>query len=155
MQAELAVLKPYVHGFVFGILTSHQQIDGPRCKTLTRLAEPLPCTLHRAFDHATDAETSLETAIDCGFRSILTSGGPHDAVQGVETLKRLQKAADGRIEIIAGGGVRRYNLAMLLPETGVNAVHTAAITSSDEERANPAEIHACLSILRSTGSTNA
>jgi hypothetical protein len=46
--------------------------------------------------------------------------------QGSDTLRKLVRAAAGRITILAGGGVRGDNVARLVRETGVREVHSAA-----------------------------
>jgi copper homeostasis protein len=47
---------------------------------------------------------SLEDVIECGFTTILTSGGEHPAMEGKSKLKLIQEQADGRITILVGGG---------------------------------------------------
>jgi copper homeostasis protein len=70
---------------------------------------------------------ALEALIECGFDGVLTSGGGRDAVAGAEGLKDLVARARGRIEVIAGGGVRSGNTARLVEETGVRWVHSSAV----------------------------
>lgn len=47
-QEEISFGK--VNGFVFGILTKESKVDRVKNAELVRLAAPLPCTFHRAFD---------------------------------------------------------------------------------------------------------
>ena len=63
-------------------------------------------TLHRVIDIMDDPLAALESAISLGFHRILTSGGAATAPQGAEGLQRLHDAARGRIEIMAGGGIK-------------------------------------------------
>ena len=121
-------------GFVFGNLTEEGKLDEARMKELVRKANGRPCTFHRAFDEirAEDAEEQLERVIACGFKSLLTSGGAPDAVQGKERLKRLVERANGRIEVIVGGGVRSGNLEVLR-ETGARWFHSSSVTDDSEE----------------------
>mgnify|MGYP000330097293 CR=1 FL=1 len=84
MKTEISLFKSLkVDGFVFGILDENNEVDINRNTELVTLASPLPCTFHRAFDITPDYKKSLETVINCGFKTILTSGQSNDA------LKRL------------------------------------------------------------------
>lgn len=111
-------------GVVFGLLKKRKdgsgvEIDVEGNAELVRLAEPLKCVFHRAFDdvvgsnasYADDGwEGALEAIISCGFVGILTSGGPGDAVDNAAQLERIVERAAGRVEIIVGGGVRSSNI---------------------------------------------
>ncbi|KAF1931504.1 putative copper homeostasis protein [Didymella exigua CBS 183.55] len=122
-----------VDGFVFGILTAGNEIDQARNRELVEAAKPLPCTFHRAIDDVTDLDAAVETIVDCGFASILTSGGAKNAWEGRARVGELQQKYSGRISIILGGGIRSTNVVDLKHETGVQWVHSAAITGPDEE----------------------
>ncbi|KZM26156.1 uncharacterized protein EKO05_0000455 [Ascochyta rabiei] len=124
-----------VQGFVFGILTADARVDGPRCRELVELAAPLPCTFHRAVDGVADEdlEGAVQTIVECGFESVLTSGGAGSAREGVERVAGLQKKYGERITLILGGGVRSSNVVGLKREAGVRWVHSAAITGPGEE----------------------
>ncbi|HST08377.1 MAG TPA: copper homeostasis protein CutC, partial [Gemmatimonadaceae bacterium] len=50
------------------------------------------------------------------------------ALDGVDTIARLVKQADGRITVIAGGGIREDNIRQIIDRTGVTELH-ARITS--------------------------
>ena len=89
MQSEISDFKKAgAKGFVFGILKRtanpviprEQEVDVKRCKALVRLASPLPCTFHRAFDKIANTEQGLEDIIQCGFKAILTSGKAETAL---------------------------------------------------------------------------
>ncbi|KAF7592261.1 hypothetical protein BBP40_000463 [Aspergillus hancockii] len=142
-------------GFVFGILTQSSphasgerapQIDVTRNKELVDLAEGRPCTFHRAFDLVAGSQwdAALEDIVECGFRSILTSGGPSGttAMECIDQLANLVERVEGLGErlgrdaplprIIVGGGVRASNLAILRERTRAPAFHSAALTQSVE-----------------------
>lgn len=112
-------------GFVLGCLTKDDEFNYLACKRLLDAAQNKPCVFHRAFDLVKDAEIALEKLIELGFSGVLTSGGLTDAVSGAQKLKTLQTLADGRIQIVAGGGVRSKNIKFL-QDTGVNWFHSAA-----------------------------
>ena len=115
-------------GFVFGIMKEDGTIDEAANKKLVDLANPLPCTFHRAFDDIEDKQAALETLISCGFRRVLTSGGTGNAIHYCDELGRLVARANGRIVVMPGGGVRSNNLGELQQRTGATEYHSAAIT---------------------------
>jgi copper homeostasis protein len=46
--------------------------------------------------------------------------------EGLETIARLQAAADGRIVIMPGSGVRPANIRDIVAATGVTEIHSSA-----------------------------
>ncbi|MCS3529417.1 copper homeostasis protein CutC [Chryseobacterium sp. JUb7] len=129
MKSELVQLKSLqVDGFVFGILNENDEVNIEQNKVLVELAKPYPCTFHRAFDRADDLENSLEKVIECGFKTILTSGQKPNVSEGKENLKKLVDLSDGRIEILVGGGLRSTNIEELRAFTKAVYFHSSAIT---------------------------
>lgn len=82
-------------------------------------------TLHRAIDATPDPQAGLQTALALGFTRVLTSGGASAARDGVDVLRALVAAADGRIEVMAGSGITAANAAEIAA-TGVDALHFSA-----------------------------
>ncbi|GAA2691988.1 copper homeostasis protein CutC [Actinoplanes palleronii] len=82
-------------------------------------------TFHRAFDGLADPAAGLDVLAGLGVCRILTAGGPGTVAGGLAGLAALVRAAAGRIEIMAGGGVRPELVAGLVG-TGVAAVHASA-----------------------------
>lgn len=82
-------------------------------------------TFHRAFDALADPLAALDTLAALGVARILTSGGPGTVADGLPGLAKLVEAAAGRIEIMAGGGVRPAMIEALVA-TGVDAIHASA-----------------------------
>lgn len=129
MKSELLQLKTLnVDGFVFGILDKNDEVNVEQNKELVELAKPYQCTFHRAFDRAKDLESSLEKVIECGFKTILTSGQKPNVSEGKENLKKLVELSDGRIEILLGGGLRSTNIEELREFTKAGYFHSSAIT---------------------------
>ncbi|WP_294288249.1 copper homeostasis protein CutC [uncultured Chryseobacterium sp.] len=129
MKSDLTHLKSLrVDGFVFGILDENDEVNVVQNKELIKLAEPYPCTFHRAFDRAKNLETSLEKVIACGFKTILTSGQQPNVSEGKENLKKLVELSAGRIEILVGGGLRSTNIEEIREYTKAGYFHSSAIT---------------------------
>lgn len=134
-----------VDGFVFGLLQPDNSLAVAQNQELIHLAQPLPCTLHRAFDRIDDARQGLEAAIACGFTNILTSGGASDALAGRTRLQLLHSWSDNRISIMPGGGIRSSNIEAIVQATGTNYYHSSAITASQGDYADPLEVKKLLS----------
>ncbi|ASW74187.1 copper homeostasis protein [Chryseobacterium piperi] len=133
MKEDLKQLKSLnIDGFVFGILDEYDEVNMEQNKTLVELAAPLPCTFHRAFDRANGLESSLEKVIDCGFKTILTSGQKPNVAEGKENLKKLVELAGGKIEILVGGGLRSSNIQDLRDFTKAGYFHSSAITDGGQ-----------------------
>jgi copper homeostasis protein len=148
MQAEITALKTYnVNGFVFGILKEDQTINYEQNKLLVDLVKPFPCTFHRAFDEVENAFEALEDIINCGFKTILTSGQKSNVIEGMHRLAELVKAADNRIVIMPGGGLRSTNIKTIQQKTQAVFYHSSAITDGSET-ANAIEIQTLKSSLQ-------
>ena len=130
-----------VDGFVFGILDNEGNVNVVQNKELVALASPTPCTFHRAFDVVNKVYQSLETVIDCGFKTILTSGQEINVVEGIDVLAELVKKANNRIVIMPGGGLRSTNIGLLKEKTNASFYHSSAIVETGET-ANGAEVKA-------------
>jgi copper homeostasis protein len=117
-----------VQGIVIGALGDDGKIDGARTRELVRVAQELPVTFHRAFDHVTNPGDALDELIDLGVVRVLTSGGANTALEGASRIGALVNQAEGRVGIVAGGGVRESNVQEIITLTGVDEVH-ARITS--------------------------
>ncbi len=125
------VLGQGVAGIVCGILQPSGELDVERCAQLAGIARGAgrEAVFHRAFDLVPEPFTALETLITLGFTRILTSGQQPTAIAGAALLAQLVQRAAGRIEILAGGGVRDTNIAGLLQATGVRQVHLGPFIS--------------------------
>lgn len=124
-----------VDGFVFGILNSSGRIDTIRTQSLMDVAGDRPVTFHRAFDRVSDQLDALETLIDLGVARVLTSGGAATAIEGIGALRDLVEAAEERIGILPGGGVRFQNAEEIVEETGVIELHARCEMQPERIRA--------------------
>lgn len=66
MKESITTFKSPADGFVFGILTPDKIVDIARTTELVHLAEPLPCTFHKAFDETPKQLEALEDVISTG-----------------------------------------------------------------------------------------
>jgi copper homeostasis protein len=114
-----------VNGVVLGMLTRDDLVDRARTQSLIELARPLQVTFHKAFDVCRDVDRALEDVIACGADRLLTSGGRGDALRGADEIARLKERADGRIRVMAGGGIRVSNVRKVAIRTGIHEVHTS------------------------------
>jgi copper homeostasis protein len=117
-----------VDGVVLGLLTASGDVDVDRTRELVELARPMEVTFHRAIDMSHDLESALEDVIRTGADRVLTSGGEQTAMQGRRRIRRLVQAAEGRIRVMAGGGVRPENVLELIQETAAAEFHSALRT---------------------------
>ncbi|HLV83748.1 MAG TPA: copper homeostasis protein CutC [Devosia sp.] len=116
-----------VAGVVIGCLTSDGRIDEERTAALVAEARPMAVTCHRAFDMTAEYRAALEALIACGVDRVLTSGQRDTAIEGSEILKDCMAIADGRIVIMACGGLDADTIAQVRRETGVDEMHFAAL----------------------------
>ena len=142
MKSEISAFKKLeVDGFVFGILDKVGNFDKEQNMELVALANPIPCTFHRAFDVVNNVFQSLESVIECGFKTILTSGQKENVVEGITVLTELVKKANNRIIIMPGGGLRSTNIGLLKEKTKASFYHSSAIVDKGET-ANGDEVKA-------------
>ncbi|MDD4257603.1 MAG: copper homeostasis protein CutC [Bacteroidales bacterium] len=125
-----------VKGVVIGALTPDRDLDITALHKMIHVAtgqsetvestdpkRALTIVFHRAFDECRTPLRTMEQLIQLNFDSILTSGQAPTADQGIPLLKQLVVQAANRINIMAGRGVTVDNVARIIQETGVPAVH--------------------------------
>ena len=126
MKADVTVCKELgCDGVVIGLLTKDGSIDLKRSSKLVELAYPMEVTFHRAFDRCNDPFEAMEKLIEIGCQRILTSGQRPTAPEGVDLITGLVKAADERIIIMPGSGVRKDNIRELAERTGAGEFHSS------------------------------
>jgi len=114
-------------GVVFGALTAGSLFD-VGAMTAVRDAAAGHVSCHRAMDvviNAGGADAGIDALAQLRFSRVLTSGGATRSIDGVDVLRRLVVGANGRLEVMAGGGVRPSDIPALA-EAGVDAVHLSA-----------------------------
>lgn len=116
---------------ITGALTKNHEFDLVTMKSIRERTGDLTLTCHRCFDLTPDPFQSLEQLIDLGFDRVLTSGQAPTALEGTDVIKKLVEQANGRIEIIAGSGIRPNNVHSLIQQTGVTQVHASCFADSE------------------------
>ncbi|WP_203247286.1 copper homeostasis protein CutC [Sporosarcina beigongshangi] len=114
-----------VDGVVIGALRTDGSIDCVAMSRMMEAAGDTPVVFHRAFDVLADQFVALEELIEMGVVRILTSGAAPKTGDGISRLQELVKRANGRVEIMAGGGVQITEIRQLF-DIGVDAVHLSA-----------------------------
>ena len=126
MLADIdAVRTSGLAGVVLGASRPDGTLDAGMLRRLSRAAEGLGRTLHRAVDLVPDVGGATETAIDLGFERILSSGGQRSALDGIEGLRAIHQAARGRLSVMAGSGLTPDNVGALLAAVPVDEVHSS------------------------------
>ena len=116
-------------GVVIGAQAADGTLDADALERLRDAAREVrsdaEVTLHRVIDATPDPQGALQIALSLGLTRVLTSGGASAARDGVDVLRALVAAADGRIEVMAGSGITAANAAEIAA-TGVDALHFSA-----------------------------
>ena len=118
-----------VDGIVLGLLQQDGQVDVTGTAELVQSARSLGVTFHRAFDLTRGSIEALDRLIGLGIERVLTSGRAPTALEGAPALQLLVQRADGRIAIMAGGGINQANVSRIVTESGVREVHLSGSTS--------------------------
>lgn len=122
-------------GVVFGALTEVGEIDKKLLEKVIEKAKGMEVTFHRAFDDTFDWKKAMDVLIQFGVHRVLTSGLARNVEQGLPILKEMVNYANGKIEIMPGGGVNAGNVKRLVDSIQPNAIHFSATSKVqlDEE----------------------
>jgi copper homeostasis protein len=137
---DIEVARRYgAGGVVLGLLARDGSVDVPRTRLLVDAARPLAVTFHRAFDVCRDPAAALEALVALGVDRVLTSGQRATAAAGLGRIRDLVRQADGRMTIMAGGGIREENVEAIVRGGGVREIHLrgAAAAPSPMQFRNP------------------
>lgn len=120
-----ALVAAGASGVVVGALTPGGRVDSEQVARLVEAAGDAEVTFHRAVDTLDDPLAAVEALCGLGITRVLTSGGAERSIDGVEVLGQMVEVAAGRLQVMAGGGVRPADVASLVA-AGVDAVHLSA-----------------------------
>ena len=123
LKEDISMCKKLgVDGIVSGALQPDNTIDLAATESLIAHSYPLKFTFHRAFDLTPSLPQALDELIALKANRVLTSGGLPKAAQGAQMIAQLQRQAEGKITVVAGGGIRAENIGALLA-TGCTEFH--------------------------------
>lgn len=136
LEDARALIEAGADGIVFGFLHEDGTIDKERTKKMAEVIGGKEKVFHKAFDSCPNFDEGMQILIDCGIDRVLTSAGS-DIVKGAVTLNALQKKYGSKIQILAGGGVRDYNVQEILNVSGCTQIHMTA----KELKCDPSILH--------------
>ena len=126
MLADIAAVQAAgLSGVVLGAMTADNELDRALLTRLVAAAGNLGKTLHRAVDLLSDPVAAVDLAVELGFDCILTSGGALTAEAGSAVIAAMVERAAGRIDIMAGSGVRPENAAAIHRATRAGWLHSS------------------------------
>jgi len=129
MERDIEAFKAAgANGVVIGCLNQDGTVDEQSCRKLIQAARPMSVTFHRAFDVSKDPLEALQACKRMGVDHILTSGQRASAgdPEAKRLIRRLVDASEGKVSIIAGGGVSLGNIQEIVKDTGVRECHGTA-----------------------------
>lgn len=142
LQDAKCLLENGADGIVFGFLHEDGTVDEEKTAKMLSVIGDRESVFHRAIDVTPDVFKALDTLISLGVRRVLTSGQKPTVPMGAETIRKMIEYADGRIEILPGGGIDAYNAAWCRKAIGTDMMHAAVHrTATDRSCSGNPEIY--------------
>lgn len=133
MKADIVVAKELgSDGVVLGCLNKESLLNREQLQELFIFCEGMEVTFHMAFDEISRnyQKEELNWLVERGVTRLLTHGGiSGDVLEHSQWLNELIQYANGRIEILIGGGVSHENLLQISSEIQTNQFHGTKIVS--------------------------
>ena len=124
IRQEISYFKKLgVHGVVIGALMPDHRINNEFIKSIRQEFPKLDITFHKAFDDTPDWKSSIDVLVDAGINRILSSGWETHVIKGMSTLKLMFEYAQGRIEILPGGGLNENNIDFFVKNIQPEWIH--------------------------------
>ena len=120
------LLENGADGIVFGFLHEDGTVDTDRCREMLSVIGAHESVFHRAIDVTPDPLTALDALMELGITRVLTSGGKPTVPEGAQTIKAMITRANGRIQILPGGGITPENAAWCRDTMGLTMMHMAS-----------------------------
>lgn len=129
---ELEEMKTAIHWckengineIVIGLLDVNGDLDLANLMVLAKEAAPMHITFHKAIDSANDPlQVIAQLKNISNVKYVLSSGAEATAEAGVDFLRKMKKACEPEIQLIAAGKVRYDNIAELHAELNLNYYH--------------------------------
>jgi len=141
---------------VTGALDADANIDMTFLENLGQTVGMEKICFHRAIDQTPDLVRSLENLLNLGIPRVLSSGQASSAEKGAKNLQKMGILTQGKMVVMAGGGIRASNLEQIIQTTGLERFHSSLkqILSGHSQFGNPTgvdegELQKCLGIMRS------
>ena len=112
-----------IQGLVIGALSKERRLLTSLIRQIREISFGLELTFHKAFDDIVDWKSAMDTLIKLKFDRILTSGQSANVLEGIEMLKTFKSYANGRIQILPGGGVGVDNIKPILNRLQPDEIH--------------------------------
>lgn len=144
---RLSVDKDAPIAFVVGVLEKNGMIHREAIRRFKEAAGDCDLVFHRAFDLLENQEEGVKILRELGVHRILTTGGDPKRAN-VLALRQLVAQAGEDMTILASGGLRSWNVADVVAQSGVREVHMRAPGSQD--RTDPVQAAAIMSALTSS-----
>lgn len=135
------------NGVVSGCFRPDGEMDTDLLLRMVDACEGLPFTFHRSFDALPDWQKGLDMLLKAGCTRLLTSGDGKTAEEGLVRLKEMHAYSNGALTILPGGGIRAHNLLRIIKGCAPAEIHTAAITTPQQEVADARELETMLALL--------
>ncbi len=132
MERTLIALKnDGIKIVTFGVLTAQKQLDTIVMERLIKVASPMRVVMHMAFDSIPldHQAAAINWLSQHQVERILTHGGPlnQPIEQSLKQIKITIEQAQGKIEILPGGGINYQNYEQIARQLGVEQVHGSQI----------------------------
>ncbi|GAB2500922.1 copper homeostasis protein CutC [Alkalibacterium psychrotolerans] len=130
-QVEEAIVNG-ADGLVFGALTPKNKVDWPFVEALLERSGEKETVFHMAFDQLpqSDQLEAIHGLIDRKVTRLLTRGAHTGlALKNSEWINQLIERADGKLEILAGGGLTFENLDEAAASIHTDQFHGTQIVS--------------------------
>lgn len=121
-----SLLKAGADGIVFGFLTTDQQIDMDRCRTMMQLCRGKETVFHRAVDLTPDWRRGFDQLMELGVTRVLTSGQAPTCPQAIPTLREMVAYGEHRLEVLPGGGIKLHTMEEVIRGTGCTQIHLSS-----------------------------
>jgi len=137
-DAAAALDEIGVDGLVVGFATSSGELELEDLRSVLSAAPATRATFHRAFDALADPLTALDALrgvvqVD----RILTSGGDGSDNERCSRLRTYTNRADGRLTLIAGGGVTAAMIEVIAETRCVTEVHVGRAARDSVDATSP------------------
>jgi len=154
MKEDIRVCKDLgIDGVVVGVLNDSSQIDKTMLEDLLDQTSNMGWAFHRAFDQIKDRWAAYHYLISRGCSRVLTSAGGGNAVQNASKLQEEASILGDQIQIMVGGNVRAENVAAIIGDSEIGAVHSSlrngTIPPGEFQDISATEVENLVSVVRS------